>query len=56
MREKLKKVLKYIFRGWGEDPPPYAFSFLPPIFLDLIGWAIIVAVVYGLGAYLWSII
>jgi len=56
MREK--KIVAYIFRSW-EDEPGYThprLKILPPFFLELIAYLIGLAILYQIGAYLWSII
>jgi len=58
MREKLKKIVAYIFRSW-EDEPGYThprLKILPPFFFELIAYLIALAILYQTGAYLWSII
>jgi len=58
MREKLKKILAYIFRSW-EDSPGYThpiLKILPPFFFELLAYLIGLAILYQIGAYLWSII
>jgi len=58
MREKLKKIVAYIFRIW-EDEPGYTHTrlkILPPFFFELLAYFIVLAILYQIGAYLWSII
>jgi hypothetical protein len=58
MRDKLKKIVAYIFRSW-EDEPGYThpqMKFIPPFFFELIAYLIGLAILYQIGAYLWSII
>jgi hypothetical protein len=58
MKEKLKKIVAYIFRSW-EDEPGYThplLKILPPFFFDLLAYLIGLAILYQIGAYLWSII
>jgi len=58
MREKFKKIVAYIFRSW-EDEPGYThprLKILPPFFLEVIAYLIVLAILYQIGAYLWSII
>jgi len=58
MREKLKKIVAYIFRSWEDDPnPPHPQKrFIPPFFFELLAYLIGLAILYQIGAYLWSII
>jgi len=58
MREKLKKIVAYIFRSW-DDEPDYThprLKILPPFFFELIAYLIALAILYKIGLYLWSII
>jgi hypothetical protein len=58
MRDKINKLLKHIFRGW-EDEPGYThprLKILPPFLLELLAYLIGLAILYQIGAYLWSII
>jgi len=58
MREKLKKIVAYIFRSW-ENEPGYThprLKILPPFFFELIAYLIGLAILYWIGSYLWSII
>jgi hypothetical protein len=58
MREKLKKIVAYIFRSW-KDEPGYThpgLKILPPFFLELISYLIGLSIIYQIGAYLWSLI
>jgi hypothetical protein len=58
MKEKLKKIVAYIFRSW-EDEPGYThplLKILPPFFFNLLAYLIGLAILYQIGAYLWSII
>ena len=58
MRDKLKKIAAYIFKSW-EDEPGYTrpqMKFIPPFFFELIAYLIGLAILYQIGAYLWSII
>jgi hypothetical protein len=58
MREKLKKIVAYIFRSW-EDEPGYThigLKILPPFFFELIAYLIGLSILYQIGLYLWSII
>jgi len=58
MREKLKKIVAYIFRSWEDEPgyPHPRLKILPPFFFELIAYLIALAILYQIGAYLWSII
>ena len=58
MREKFKKIVAYIFRSW-EDETGYThplLKILPPFFFELLAYLIGLAILYHIGAYLWSII
>jgi len=58
MREKLKKIIAYIFRSW-EDESGYthpALKILPSIFFDFLAYLIGLFILYQIGAYLWNII
>ena len=58
MRDKLKKIVAYIFRSW-EDEPGYTYpllKILPPFFFELLAYLIGLAILYQIGAFFWSII
>jgi hypothetical protein len=54
----LKRIVKYVFRTWQEEPEPAhpLIKVLPPFFIDLLGWTFVVGLLYSLGSFLWSII
>jgi hypothetical protein len=56
MREKLKKIVAYILRTWEDErrPPPARLRILPPFLLELLSYLIGSAILYQVGAYLWS--
>jgi len=57
MRDKIKTVLTYIFRGW-EDEPGYIYprmKILPPFFYKLLAIAGGLSILYQLGVYLWNL-
>ena len=58
MRDKLKKIVAYIFRGWDKEPGfrHSRLHILPPIFFELFSYIVIIAILYKVGAYLWSLI
>jgi len=58
MRNKLKKIVAYIFRGWEDEPTQIdrRVKLLPPFFLELLAYLIGLAILYQIGVYLWSII
>jgi hypothetical protein len=58
MREKLKKIVAYIFRSWEDEPELYSSTpkILPPFLLELLAYLIGLAILYQIGVYLWSII
>jgi hypothetical protein len=58
MREKLKKIVAYIFRSWEDEPgsTPTRLKILPPFLLELLSYLMGLAILYQIGAYLWSII
>jgi len=58
MREKLKKIVAYIFRSWEDEPGSThpRLKILPPFFFELIAYLIALAILYKIGLYLWSII
>jgi hypothetical protein len=58
MREKLKKIVVYIFRSW-EDKPGYTYprlKILPPFFFELLSYLIGLAILYQIGVYLYNFI
>jgi len=58
MREKLNKIVAYIFRSW-EDEAGYThprLKILPPFLFDLLVYLIGLSILYQTGVYLWSII
>jgi hypothetical protein len=58
MRDKLKKIVAHIFRSWEDEPANThpRLKILPPFFLELISYLMALAILYQIGAYLWSII
>jgi hypothetical protein len=56
MREKLKKIVAYIFRSWEDKPTHSLINILSPFFYELIAYLISLAILYQIGAYLWSVI
>jgi hypothetical protein len=58
MRDKLKKIVVYIFRSWEDEPnyPHPQIRFIPPFFFELITYLIALAILYKISLYLWSII
>jgi hypothetical protein len=54
MRNKIKVIIAYIFRGWEDEPnkPHKRIKIIPPFVLELIGVAIIIKIIL----YLWSLI
>jgi len=58
MRDKIKKIVAYIFRSW-DDEPGYTYprlKILPPFLFELLAYLIGLSILYQVGAYLWSII
>jgi len=57
MRDKVKKIVKHIFRGWDkEDYNTHpGLKILPPFFFELIGYLIGLSILYQVGAYLWDL-
>lgn len=58
MRDKLKKILAYIFRSWEDEPGSThpRLRILPPFLLELLAYLIGLAILYQVVVYLWSII
>lgn len=58
MREKLKKIVAYIFRSWEDEPtPPHPqMRFIPPFLFEIIVYLIGLTILYKIILYLWSII
>jgi hypothetical protein len=58
MRDKLKKIVAYIFRSWEDEPEPThpRLKILPPFLLELLSYLIGLSILYQIGAYLWNII
>jgi hypothetical protein len=52
MRERLKKAVAYIFRGWDEEPgyTHPLMKMLSLFFYDLLGYLIVIAILYHIGA------
>jgi len=58
MRDKLKNLKNYFFRGW-EHEPGYThprLKIIPPILLELIAYIMGLFILYQIVVYLWSII
>jgi hypothetical protein len=56
MKQLIKKIVAYIFRSWEDEGVDPKTKYLPPIFYDLIGYTIILSILYGVGSYLWSLL
>jgi hypothetical protein len=58
MRERLKKAVAYIFRGWDEEPgyTHPGLKIFPPFLLELLAYLIGLSILYRIGAYLWSLV
>jgi hypothetical protein len=58
MREKLKKIVAYIFRSWEDEPEPThpRLKILPPFFFELLAYLIGLSILYQIGAYLYGLI
>jgi len=57
IREKLKKIGAYLFRGWENEPgfTHPRLKILPPFLLELLAYLTGLAILYQIGAYLFSI-
>jgi len=58
MRNKLKKIVAYIFRSWEDEPTQIdrRLKLLPPFLLELLSYLIGLAILYQIGVFLWSFI
>ena len=58
MREKLKKIVAYIFRSWDEEPgyTHPRLKIIPPILLELIAYLFGLSILYQIVVCLWNII
>jgi hypothetical protein len=54
MREKLKKIVAYIFRSWEEEPgyTPKRFKILPPVFYEILGYMLAVFILFEILKYI----
>lgn len=58
MREKIKVIITYIFRGW-ENEPGYThprIKIIPPFIIEAISYLIGVAIILKIISYLWGLI
>jgi len=46
MKSKLKKVLKYIFRGWEYEPPHPVLKIIPPFVFDIFLFLIVGSIIF----------
>jgi len=58
MRERIKKIRAYIFRGWEDEPtkPHPRLKIIPPFILEAISYLIGLAIILNIISYLWSLI
>jgi hypothetical protein len=58
MRERIKKIRAYIFRGWEDEPtkPHPRLKIIPPFILEAISYLIGVVIIFKIISYLWSLI
>jgi hypothetical protein len=58
MRERLKVIIAYLFRGWENEPtkPHPRIKIIPPFILEAISYLIGVAIIFKIISYLWSLI
>jgi len=59
MKEKLKKVVAYIFRSWEDEtsPPPHPrMKIISPFMLEVILYLIVLSILSRVGVYLWNLL
>lgn len=58
MREKLRKVVAYVSRSWGDEtPPPHPrLKMIPPFMLELLAYLIVISILFRVGVYLWGVL
>ena len=58
MRERIKVISTYVFRGWEDEPtkPHPRLKIIPPFILEVISYFIGVAIILKIISYLWSLI
>jgi len=54
----LKRIIAHITRSWEDEPesPHNKMRILPPFFFDLLGFGLVLTVLYYLLQYLYSLI
>jgi hypothetical protein len=57
MKKELSKFKKYISRGWDDErvKPPKYLRALPPFFIEVIAYLIILSILIKLSIFVWSI-
>jgi len=58
MRDKIKDIIAYVFRGW-EDEPGYThprIKIIPPFFFEALSYLILIGIVFKTLSYLWSLL
>jgi hypothetical protein len=58
MRDRIKVIRAYIFRGWEDEPtkPHPRIKIIPPFTIEAISYLIGVAIILKIISYLWSLI
>jgi hypothetical protein len=58
MRDKLKNLKNYIFRGWDEEPgyTHPLIKIIPPILIELSAYFLGLFILYQIGLYIYKLI
>jgi hypothetical protein len=59
MRLPLKKIIAYVTRGWDKEPggaPHPRLKIIPPIFIELLGYALIISLIYWALSWLYNLL
>jgi hypothetical protein len=56
MRERLKVIITYIFRGWEDEPtlPHPLIKIIPPFIIELVSYLIGIAIVLKIISYFFT--
>ena len=56
MKEKIKKIVAYIFRSWEDEPAHPRLKILPPIFMDILRAVVIFFILYSVSKWIISLL
>lgn len=57
MRERIKLIIAYIFRGWEDEPnlPHPGLKIIPPFIFEVLSYIIMTGIIFKIVTYLFSL-